>query len=139
LTGGSVASKVAHRREFKCLLTRAFATFYTSRVGSKVDREHAAGAAAKGTFATSRRLGNVKSSKVAKLILRSRLILRDTHRLDVCGTRLGSTDQALIMSLSSAGGMKIKIKKKSFVVAARNACFPVDLVLALYPRSRQST
>ena len=25
-----------------------------------------------------------------------------THRLDVCGTRLGSTDQALIMSLSSA-------------------------------------
>ena len=36
-----------------------------SRVGSKIDYERAAGAAAKGTFATSRRLGNVKSSKVA--------------------------------------------------------------------------
>jgi hypothetical protein len=63
--GHRVASKVAGRREFKCLLTRAFATFDTSRVGSEVDHEHAAGAAAKGTFATSRRLGNVKSSKVA--------------------------------------------------------------------------
>ena len=50
--------------KFKCLLTRAFATLYTSKVGSKVDHEHAAGAAAKGTFATSRRLGNVRSSKV---------------------------------------------------------------------------
>jgi hypothetical protein len=29
--------------------------------------------------------------------------------------------------------------QERFVVAARNACFPVDLVLALYPRSRQST
>jgi hypothetical protein len=28
---------------------------------------------------------------------------------------------------------------RTFVVAARNACFPVDLVLALYPYSRQST
>ena len=51
-------------REFKCLLTRAFATLYTSKVGSKVDHEHAAGAAAKGTFATSRRRG---ASKVQKL------------------------------------------------------------------------
>jgi hypothetical protein len=46
-------------------LTRVFTTFYTSRIGSAVGHEHAAGAAAKGTFATSRTLGNVKSSKAA--------------------------------------------------------------------------
>ena len=50
--------------KFKCLLTRAFATLYTSKVGSKVDHEHAAGAAAKGTFGTSRRLGGVKRCQV---------------------------------------------------------------------------
>ena len=69
LAGHRIASKVAGRREFKCLLTRKFATFYTSRVELKVDHEHAAGAAAKGTFATSRRLGNVKSSKVRQVDL----------------------------------------------------------------------
>jgi hypothetical protein len=84
-------------------------------------------------------LGNVKSSKVAKLILRSRLILRDTHRLDVCGTRLGSTDQALIMSLSSAGGMKIKIKKKIKITHACRQRQIVGLVLILDPHLRQST
>jgi hypothetical protein len=88
---------------------------------------------------TSRRLGNAKSSKVAKLILRSRLILRDTHRLDVCGTRLGSTDQALIMSLSSAGGMKIKIKKKIKITHACRQRQIVGLVLILDPHLRQST
>ena len=60
------------------LLTRKFATFYMSRVGSKVDHEHAAGVAAKGTFATSRRLGNVKSSKVRQVDLESRPRC-DTH------------------------------------------------------------
>jgi hypothetical protein len=98
-------------------------------LGRNVDHEHAAGAAAKGTFAASRRLGNVKSSKVAKLILRSRLILRNTHRLDVCGTRVGSTDQALIISLSSAGGMKIKIKKKIKITHACRQRQIVGLVL----------
>jgi hypothetical protein len=77
--------------------------------------------------------------KVAKLILRSRLILRDTHRLDVCGTRLGSTDQALIMSLSSAGGMKIKIKKKIKITHACRQRQIVGLVLILDPHLRQST
>jgi hypothetical protein len=96
----------------------------------------------KGTFATSRRLGNIKSSKVrkfVKLILRSRLILRDTRRLDVCGTRLGSTDQALIMSLSSEGGMKIKIKKKIKITHACRQRQIVGLVLILDPHLRQST
>ena len=34
------------------------------KVGSKIDHDHAAGAAAKGTFSTSRRLGGVKSCEV---------------------------------------------------------------------------
>ena len=39
-------------------VTRAFATLYASRVRiGKLTKSHAAGAAAKGTFATSRRLG----------------------------------------------------------------------------------
>jgi hypothetical protein len=42
---------VAGRREFNSLLTRTFATFYTSKVGWEIGHEHAAGAAAKGTFA----------------------------------------------------------------------------------------
>ena len=72
-------------------------------------------------------------------ILRSRLILRDTHRLDVCGTRLGLTYQALIMSLSSAGGMKIKIKKKIKITHACRQRQIVGLVLILDPHLRQST
>ena len=41
-------------------------------LGSKVGHEHAAGAAAKGTFATSRRLGDVKSLKVREIDLQGR-------------------------------------------------------------------
>ena len=50
LTRHRVASRVASRRAFNSLLTRAFATSYASKVGSQVDHEHAAGAAAKGTL-----------------------------------------------------------------------------------------
>jgi hypothetical protein len=84
-------------------------------------------------------LGTLRASEWVKLILRSRLILRDTRRLDVCGTRLGSTDQALIMSLSSEGGMKIKIKKKIKITHACRQRQIVGLVLILDPHLRQST
>ena len=84
-------------------------------------------------------LAKMHDAEWVKLILRSRLILRDTRRLDVCGTRLGSTDQALIMSLSSEGGMEIKIKKKIKITHACQQRQIVGLVLILDPHLRQST
>ena len=59
-------------RDFNCCLTRALATFTPQKLGRKVGHEHAAGAPAKGTFAASRLLWNVKVQKFAKLILNGR-------------------------------------------------------------------
>jgi hypothetical protein len=58
LTGSQLGQQHAPRSSC-CSPIRKFATFYMSIVGSKVDHEQAAGAPAKGTFATSRTLGIV--------------------------------------------------------------------------------
>jgi hypothetical protein len=77
-----------------------------------------------------------QNSKVAKLILRSRLILRDTHRLDVCGTRLGSTDQALI-ELVGRGRDEDQEEDQDHTRVSTEQI--VGLVLILDPHLRQST
>ena len=113
----------------------------TTHIPLRCNRRSSASSCVPVRVRASRVLGSSDLVLTRKLILRSRLILRDTHRLDVCGTRLGSTDQALIMSLSSAGGMKIKIKIKKRIKIT-HACRRrqiVGLVLILDPRLRQST